>query len=153
MGWWSKTIMGGDTPLDFKSEFFDLAGVDQFNDREIKVKKAFEESQDKFIKGIDKVLKRWGCGKPGSAYYNDKKSIAFQVLAVQMMTSGCVIKEELKSLMLEWIPKDEWASEDNERKKRIDELIEILNGYADNPVDIEREGLFEVLAKALRPEN
>jgi hypothetical protein len=143
MGWWSKTIMGGDTPLDFKSEFFDLARVDQFNDKRPKVKKAFEESQDKFIKGIDKILKRWGCGKTGSEYYNDQKSIAFQVLAVQMMTHGSVIKEELKSLMLEWIPKDVWAAEDRERKKIIDEIIEILKGYADSPVDIKSEGLFD----------
>jgi len=144
MGWWSKTIMGGDTPLDLKSEFFDVAGVDQFNDRNTKVKKAFEESQDKFIKGgIDKILNRWGCGKPDSAYYNDKKSIAFQVLAVQMMTFGCVIKEELKTLMFEWIPKDEWAEEDNERKRKIDDLIETLMAYNNKPVDVESEGLFE----------
>ena len=143
MGWWSKTIMGGDTPLDFKSEFFDLAKVDQFNDKRPKVKKAFEESQDKFIKGIDTILNRWGCGKPDSDYYNDKKSIAFQVLAVQMMTHGCVIKEELKALMFEWIPKDEWATEDSERKEKIDELVEILMGYADSPVDIKSEGLFD----------
>ena len=143
MGWWSKTIMGGDTPLDFKSEFFDLAKVDQFNDGRPKVKKAFEESQDKFIKGIDKVLKRWGCGKTGSEYYNDQKSIGFQVLAVQMMTHGCVIKEELKDLMLEWIAKDVWAAEDPERKKRIDELMETLKNYDNKPTSIKSEGLLE----------
>jgi len=143
MGWWSKTIMGGDTPLDFKSEFFDLAGVDQFNDKRSKVKKAFEESQDKFIKGIDKVLKRWGCGKTGSDYYNDQKSIAFQVLAVQMMVHGCVIKEELKTLMLEWIVKDEWAGEDPEREKRINELVETLKNYDNKPTSVKSEGLLE----------
>jgi len=143
MGWWSKTIMGGDTPLDFKSEFFDLAGVDQFNDKRPKVKKAFEESQDKFIKGIDKVLKRWGCGKIGSEYYNDQKSIGFQVLAVQMMTHGCVIKEELKGLMLEWIVKDVWASQDPEREQRIKELVETLKNYNNKPTSIKSEGLLE----------
>jgi hypothetical protein len=143
MGWWSKTIMGGDTPLDFKSEFFDLAGVDQFNDKGPKVKKAFDESQDKFIKGIDKVLKRWGCGKTGSDYYNDKKSIAFQVLAVQMMETGCIIKEDIRSLMLEWIPKDGWAAEDDERKEKIDKLLESLNGYTGKPTGTEYEGLLD----------
>lgn len=143
MGWWSKTIMGGDTPLDFKSEFFDLAKVDQFNDKRPKVKKAFEESQDKFTKGIDKLLNRWGCGKSGSDYYNDKKSIGFQVLAVQMMVHGCVIKEELKSLMLEWIVKDEWAGEDPEREKRINELVETLKNYDNKPTSIKSEGLLQ----------
>ena len=143
MGWWSKTIMGGDTPLDFKSDFFDLLKLDQFQDSRVKIKKAFDKDQDKFIKGIDKILNRWGCGKPNSDYYNDQKSIGFQVLAVQMMTHGCVIKEELKALMFEWIPKDVWAAEDGERKKIIDEIIEILKGYADSPVDIKSEGLFD----------
>jgi len=143
MGWWSKTIMGGDTPLDFKSEFFDLAGVDQFNDKRSKVKKAFEESQDKFIKGIDKVLKRWGCGKTGSEYYNDQKSIGFQVLAVQMMVHGCVIKEELKDLMLKWIVKDVWASQDPEREQRIKELEEALKNYNNKPTSIKSESLLQ----------
>jgi len=143
MGWWSKTIMGGDTPLDFKSEFFDLAGVDQFNDKRSKVKKAFDESQDKFIKGIDKVLKRWGCGKIGSEYYNDQKSIGFQVLAVQMMTHGCVIKEELKDLMLKWIVKDVWASQDPEREQRIKELEEALKNYNSKPTSIKSESLLQ----------
>jgi len=143
MGWWSKTIMGGDTPLDFKSEFFDLAGVDQFNDKGSKVKKAFEESQDKFIKGIDKVLKRWGCGKTGSDYYNDQKSIGFQVLAVQMMAHGCVIKEELNDLMLKWIVKDVWASQDTEREQRIKELEEALKNYNSKPTSIKSEGLLQ----------
>jgi len=143
MGWWSKTIMGGDTPLDFKSEFFDLAGVDQFNDKGSKVKKSFEESQDKFIKGIDKVLKRWGCGKTGSDYYNDQKSIGFQVLAVQMMAHGCVIKEELKDLMLKWIVKDVWASQDTEREQRIKELEEALKNYNSKPTSIKSEGLLQ----------
>jgi hypothetical protein len=143
MGWWSKTIMGGDTPLDFKSEFFDLAKVDQFNDERSKVKKAFGESQDKFTKGIDKILKRWGCGKSGSEYYNDQKSIAFQVLAVQMITHGCVIKEELKTLMLEWIVKDVWAAEDPEREKRINELVETLKNYDNKPTSVKSEGLLE----------
>jgi len=120
-----------------------LAGVDQFNDKRSKVKKAFEESQDKFIKGIDKVLKRWGCGKTGSDYYNDQKSIAFQVLAVQMMVHGCVIKEELKTLMLEWIVKDEWAGEDPEREKRINELVETLKNYDNKPTSVKSEGLLE----------
>ena len=27
MGWWSATVMGGDTPLDFEGDLYDVAGI------------------------------------------------------------------------------------------------------------------------------
>jgi hypothetical protein len=30
MGWWSTSIMGGDTPLDFEDEFFHACNVEKF---------------------------------------------------------------------------------------------------------------------------
>lgn len=150
MGWWSKTIMGGDTPLDFKSDFFDKIGVDQFNDSKKVIKKAFVKGQDYFIEGVDEVLNSWGCGKPGEDYYKDKKSIGFQVLAVIMMEHGIKINPEIKTLMLEWIPKDEWAKEDSERNGYIENLIDSLEAYdGSSPVHTTSKGLLEVFADKL----
>jgi len=138
MGWWSTTIMGGDTPLDFECEF---------NERpETSTKKALGSITD-IDKQIDEILNKWGCGKPGEDFYIDYKSIAFQVLAVQIMKHGASITEENKSLFIEWIKKDHWAEEREERKESIDNLIDTLTSYKGTiPVKIRSEGLFEVIS-------
>jgi hypothetical protein len=150
MGWWSKTIMGGDTPLDFQSVFFDKMGVDQFNDSKKEVKKAFENGQDYFITGVDAVLNRWGCGNPDEEFYIDYKSIGFQVLAVIMMEHGIKINQELKVLMLECIPNDEWAKEDSERNGYVQNLIDSLKAYeGSKPVKTTSKGLLEAIAEKI----
>lgn len=154
MGWWSTTIMGGDTPLDFKSEFYRVIKMDQFKDKGVRVKKAFEQAQTQFISGeIDKIMNSWGCGKPDESFYKDYKSIGFQVLSVLMMENGCELNPELKQMMLEWIPQDSWTQEDDERKKNVDDLLNKVNNYNNKVTTVKGEGLFEVLAKSLRPEN
>ena len=143
MGWWSTTIMGGDTPLDMQHAIGKHLGGEIG-------KESLELAQEELAQtGIDAILNRWGCGKPDEAFYIDKKSIGFQVLAYLMLQHGCEIKPEVKALMLENIPKDEWAAEDTERKTHIDNLIQALENYNGEPVQLTREGLFEVLAKKL----
>jgi len=143
MGWWSTTIMGGDTPLDFKSTIFDLIGRDQFNDRGAKVRVPLEKAQSLFLKGkMDDILNRWGCGKPDEEFYREYKSIGFQVLAVLMMEYGCEIKPELKGLMREWISQDGWGKEDYERRGHVDDLLKKLDGYNGSPVKVKSESLF-----------
>lgn len=154
MGWWSTTIMGGDTPLDFKSEFYDVIKMDQFKDKGPKVKKAFEDAQKQFIDGeVDNIMNRWGCGKPNEEFYIDHKSIGFQVLAVLMMENGCEIDPALKALMLEWIPKDAWAQEDNERKRRVNDLLKKVNGYKGQHTTVIDEGLFDAFRKLMDSNN
>lgn len=148
MGWWSSTIMGGDTPLDFEGSINDVVGLG-YKPKASEIIKKLTEGQTKFINGgIDDILNRWGCGKPDEEFYIDHKSIGFQVLAVMLMNEGIKINEELKALMLEWIPKDYWAGENEERKKHVDNLLENLNNYdPSNPVDIHSEGLLEQISK------
>lgn len=145
MGWWSTTIMGGDTPLDFKSDFYDKAGVDQFSPLTPKDKEALSGLQDHFVgSGMDDLLNTWGCGESNGEFYIDHKSIGFQVLAVILMSVGTEIKPEMKALMLEWIPQDEWAKEDSERKGHIDKLLKTLNEYTGEPTTVPEKGLFDV---------
>lgn len=144
MGWWSTTIMGGDTPLDFKSEIFDLINRDQFNDKGAKVRVPLEKVQSLFLNGkMDDLLNRWGCGKPDEAFYREYKSIGFQVLAVLMMGYGCAIQPELKGLMREWILQDGWAKEDYERRGHVDDLLKKLDGYNGSAVTVKSESLLQ----------
>ena len=141
MGWWSATIMGGDTPLDMEHAIGKLLNGETG-------KETLESSQDELVQtGIDSILNRWGCGEPHEAFYIDQKSIGFQVLAYLMLEHGCEIHPSTQEAFLEWIPKDEWASEDDVRKGYIDNLIEAIQNYDGKPMKLKNEGLFEVFAK------
>tara|TARA_Y100000389_G_C16980480_1_gene280029 strand:- start:14 stop:481 length:468 start_codon:yes stop_codon:yes gene_type:complete len=153
MGWWSTTIMGGDTPLDFKDTFNSIAGINPSYSKnptsEDELPKLIESLTEEFLDGrMNKILKKWGCGRVGSDYYNDKLSIGYQVLAVMYITSGAKLDESLKDIMLKWIPRDVWATEDTDRKSHITNLTESLKNYdGSDKIVVLSEGLFEVIQK------
>lgn len=145
MGWWSADIMGGDTPLDFKSAIYDKLKLDQFKCSKKQVKKAFEGlTETQLQKMIPSIVTKWGCGEPGKDYHTDQTSIGYQVLAVEMMASGVRIQPSIFKLFEKWIPQDQWALEDDERNGKIDDLLKKLYKYDSTPVEIESKGLLEV---------
>ena len=156
MGWWSATIMGGDSPLDFQGALESKLGIEP-NYSETKTpeshKKKLYEAIENHEEMIDSILNKWGCGEPEEDFYKNEKSIGFQVLAVLMMECGAEIKPELKTKMLFWIEKDEWANEDTERLGYIDNLQDMVRAYEGEPVKVKNEGLFEVFAKKLGGNN
>jgi hypothetical protein len=156
MGWWSTTIMGGDTPLDFKDTFYGMAGIEpSYSDNPTSKEELpglVESLTERFIHDdgirMKEILNKWGCGKPGSDYFNDHLSIGYQVLAVMYITSGAKLDESLKNLMLKWIPEDAWSNKDDERRGHITNLTESLKNYdGSEKISITSEGLFEVMLK------
>jgi len=124
MGWWSAGIMGGDTPCDLEIEFYSLVGLGYEPTKE-QIAGKFSNGQERFIGQIEDILtKEWGIKTGDKEYYEDHKSIAFQVLAVILLDNGVAIDDKVRELMLEWIPKDEWAQTDHKRKEIIDNLLE-----------------------------
>ncbi len=124
MGWWSAGIMGGDTPCDLEIEFYSLVGLGYEPTKE-QIAEKFSNGQERFIGQIEDILtKEWGIKTGDKEYYEDHKSIAFQVLAVILLDNGVAIDDKVRELMLEWIPKDEWAQTDHKRKEIIDNLLE-----------------------------
>jgi len=122
MGWWSAGIMGGDTPCDLEIEFYSLVGLGYEPTKE-QIAGKFSNGQERFIGQIEDILtKEWGIKT--KEHYEDYKSIAFQVLAVILLDNGVAIDDKVRELMLEWIPKDEWAQTDHKRKEIIDNLLE-----------------------------
>ena len=122
MGWWSAGIMGGDTPCDLEIEFYSLVGLGYEPTKEQIVEK-FSNGQERFIGQIEDILtKEWGIKT--KEHYEDYKSIAFQVLAVILLDNGVAIDDKVREIMLEWIPKDEWAQTDHKRKEIVDNLLE-----------------------------
>lgn len=137
MGWWSTTIMGGDTPLDYQGELTDIISGGYLTRNDITAAQ-FENMDEVFVNGkIESLVKS-----------KDDKSIMYQVLMVMAMRVGAKLSSKLKLLAISNIRNDEWQFEDSERKQAIDNLIQTLNQYDGSVrVDVKSEGLFEVFNK------
>jgi hypothetical protein len=139
MGWWSKDIMGGDSPLDAKDEIYGICNVEEFGDdgREI--------TREDIEANLPEILEKFR-GTENNEYYSDR-AIYFQVLGVLMMETGAPISEELKAEILENSKTDEWASEDEERKQIVEGFHTAIESYDGTPIVIKSRGLFEVMAE------
>lgn len=139
MGWWSATIMGGDTPLDFKGKFHDILGL------------KYEGGKSKFTKknmeaGVNKIVSHL-MTKSNSHWYCDERNIGFQVLAVQMMECGARMSDELKVQIIQACHDDRWASKEEDRKKYVTDLHNAVLNYSGKKTKVTSEHLFEVFAK------
>jgi hypothetical protein len=141
MGWWSTGIMAGDSPLDWEDEIYGLCGVEKWqedSDKMVKIPKSIlEVNTPKIVRVIERES-GW------------EKQIAYQVLGVMLMRSGCEIEEALKADIISAAHLDEWATEDGERRKSCDEFVTRLKSYGGKPTETPSKGLFEVFAEAIR---
>jgi len=137
MGWWSTTIMGGDTPLDYQSDLTDIISGGYLTGNDITAAQ-LENMDEVFVNGkIESLVKN-----------KDDRSIMYQVLMVMAMRVGAKLSSKLKLLAISNIRNDEWQFEDSERKEVIDNLIQTLNQYDGSiRVKVKSGGLFEVFAK------
>ncbi len=134
MGWWSKDIMGGDSPLDAKDEIYGICKVEEFGDN------GREITREDLEANLPRILEKFR----GTEYYSDR-AISFQVLGVLMMKTGTPIPEELKAEILKNSSADEWASEDEERKQIVEGFHAAIESYDGTPIVIRSRGLFEVI--------
>lgn len=136
MGWWSKGILGGDLPYDFKDEIYAICEVEEFgeSDRNIIPKETFEDKLPEILEYIEET--------------GDDVEIGYQVLGVMMMEACASISDDLKETMIDAARNDDWASEDDERRAAMDEFIKSLESYdASKKIVIRTPGLFETIAK------
>lgn len=144
MGWWSKDIMGGDSPLDVEDAIYDICKVEKFpdeGDTGVITPKRFEKHWDEIIKFVR--------GEENNSYY-DEHAIAFQVLGVMMMRVGAPISDDLKKEIIAASQTDAWAYDpehgDEERKAIVDGFHKAIEAYDGTPIVIKSRGLFEVIA-------
>jgi len=137
MGWWSKDIMGGDSPLDAKDEIYGICKVEEFGDN------GREITREDLEANLPRILESFR-GTENNEYYSDR-AISFQVLGVLMMKTGTPIPEELKAEILENSSADEWATEDEERKQIVEGFHAAIESYDGTPIVIRSRGLFEVI--------
>ena len=136
MGWWSATVMGGDTPLDFQGDMLDQCGVDYntFASMDYNLPNLRSEIESNLGKLVEYCESETG----------DYRNIAFQVLGVLILESGSTLSDEAKSKIEEAILDDEWANEgDEERQAHMASFHNQLLNYDGTPTEVKYEGLFE----------
>lgn len=143
MGWWSTGIMGGDTPLDFEDEFYEICGVDKFYDS-WKIRPLPRKA---ILNSLPKLLKYIGKQK-------EDREIGYQVLGILMMRVAAPISPDLKEKMIESAKNDQWALENSERRDRMNSFIETLEKYdSSKPIMIQTPGLVETILEHIKNGN
>ena len=87
MGWWSTSIMGGDTPLDFEDDFFDICKVEKFPEGGGMASLTKEDIANHLDELLEAVHK-----------WKSEQNIGYQVLAVTMLKAGAFISGDLRDL-------------------------------------------------------
>lgn len=143
MGWWSKTVMGGDTPMDMQCHINDVLKIsDEATPHQVMV--AFNRGTN-----LDKCL---FVVKQRTDYYctDDHLAIAGQVLGVMIIESGARLPMNVRAHVLASIDADEWAQTDEQRKVIMQAFRAQIVAYpheGGSPVEVDYEGLFDKIAK------
>jgi len=143
MGWWSATIMGGDSPLDYLGVICDRMGAPFDYDRGEGLhgyhfsRNDLEKNMDAIVKMIEK--EKW------------EQSVYWQVLGVMIMASGAKAGQTLKNRIIREAKSDPWMTEDgpkSERAHHINDFIKAMKSHrAGRVTRLTDEGLFQALAK------
>jgi len=144
MGWWSETIMGGDTPLDIQSAIYNDLGIKYpYEDTPLLTRK------NAFMKHIKQL----------PCLVAPHENIGAQVLGLIAMELGVPrdsdpIEEILQDAKHSAIY-DEWALEDANGKRReyMITFVKAIDNYTGDPIQIESKELFEVMQEHLNAKN
>lgn len=142
MGWWSATIMGGDSPLDEQSALLRQAGLSWEAAYELPKHRAeIEQALPKMVEYAQK-----------QKYDRD---IVWQVLGVLLMGSGAAMPKDVQRTIIQAAKEDEWMKEvgqDTERGEHIQDFIHAVMSYnleGGKPVELKREGLMDKINQAM----
>lgn len=166
MGCWSATIMGGDTPMDFRCAQYDIIGLDEF-DEDVTPK----QLRDAINKNLTK-LTTWAMSEENHSAEDDYRNVAFQSLGVLIIENGARLPAKLRAHILKAAREDGWANAKSadvatesypgeavrfnegiaERKKYVDHFIKQVESYpaaGGRRRKVAYEGLFDKLAQRI----
>jgi len=168
MGWWSLTILGGDTPLDYVAWIGDRVFARIGRDRVAGMLARAGEPLDvangrpgghliwppagERTELHHAVRAALGVVAPSLAAefaeVDDGGRYGLQALAVVCMGYGAPMSAELRRLCGQAAFGDEWARTDTERRAHIAQLVGAINGYRDGaPTRLEEVGLFAAIER------
>ena len=131
MGWWSETIMGGDSPLDYQYDFYKIMGInddeyfDDKNNFEGTTKDLVEQHLDAMFADADTET--------------FERAIKYQVLAKIILHSGAKISAEQKKILYDECEKDpemDWNDGGKKRREFIKDLLDKIKGHKEGLVSL-----------------
>jgi len=142
MGWWSKTVMGGDGPLDYQGDMYDACGVT--DDDRYDGLMSPEEIDAKVQANIPSMM---------TVASRNHDEVGYQVLGVMVMRHGCdpskrIVQKALKMAM-ENAYEDEWAHDSTERCEHMVNFFIQLSSYDGTPQEPVSESLFDKIFGAV----
>lgn len=149
MGWWSTTILGGDTPLDYLGNIAHVLGVPCTYDDP----KRYPKDVDAFHCYLftQERLESPDATKKLIALYQRTgylQEIMGQVIGTVYLWTGAKMPEKIKKLVLASAKADEWAREDEERADHIYAFTKAVKMHKRGQrVELSEEGLFERMQK------
>lgn len=151
MGWWSATVLGGDSPCDVADEFKCIALGENANQLfdDMYDEKLTHDQLDKMIR--DGMIANFDELTTAGLYIEEE--IRHQVYGLMMMEYGMPADDPRVIKILKdarhAAKHDEWAQDDYERKDFMDEFIKQIDDYDGTASYAKHEGLFEKLADVL----
>jgi hypothetical protein len=148
MGWWSETIMGGDTPLDCYDEIRELFGVSSDN--------YFSDTShlEGFTKDLVESKLELVFDNICSEHYDGYSNYNWHVLAKIIMQTGASVPDNIKSMIITKLQQfDDTNIFVNPERRRIfiDDLIEKFKSHESGKITLlDHESLLEKFASHLK---
>lgn len=139
MGWWNESIYGGDAPLEWKENIYELCKTKEYG-RNDKPKAITSKNLAKNMSKIREMIDTVGIED------EEDMNIGYQILGAICMHSGYDLLESpgLKEQVIESIENDVWSKENGLRSQACKNYKKIVKEYDFNtPVNIETVNIFE----------
>jgi hypothetical protein len=141
MGWWNESIYGGDAPLEWKENIYELCKTKEYGKGD-KPKAITKKNLLKNMDAIRDMIDTVGLED------EEDMNIGYQILGAICMHSGYDLLDSpgLKEKIIEAIENDEWAKENGLRQNACKNFKKIVKDYDFNtPVNVETINIFEDL--------
>lgn len=148
MGWWSATILGGDSPLDDLGSLAKICGIGHGDYEKPGNFHGYMFSKSVVEKNLKRLVEWCEANK-----YVEYRSIAYQVLGAVVLHTGAKISKALHKKLIDQAMADEWMREEgtgSERGRYVQAFVRMLKAHEPGKsVQIPDQGLFEQLAKVI----
>jgi len=147
MGWWSDTVMGGDTPLDKLGTIADAMGVKFSYDTpppeapaELHCYPFTRSAVEANLSAAVEALAR------NEGY---EGNIGRQALGVVILWTGAEMPDDVRDLIIEAAEADEWAAtgDDGRVRHMADFILAVQKHRPGTRTSVTSEGLFQALDK------
>jgi len=137
MGWWDESIYGGDAPITWKENIYELCKADEYGS-DGKEKSIPRKTITKKLDDIKNLIEN-------SDTDDNNRNIGYQVLGAIMMHAGFdLLSNPVKDRVLTAIEEDKWSIENPIRLNAMKNFKKLIKEYDfSEPVNVSNVNVFE----------